>query len=249
MRRKYALPLDSTAVVWQLPEQDDAIGPPLDVRLLRRELRAFLSTKDEKGRSIGSSRLGVYAFYDYDGEPIYVGQTRESLSQRISRHMTNQRTDAVAMNVLDPFEVAEIEVWPIEVSEPSEAGLVLNAAEYSVFMKLLRESKFGAVLNEATPTPTAEVLLPQSYRGRIVPAEVYALRVHPDVRIARRAATIANLARVISERDVSKGLRVTLLTQARRLEDLAAARLAQLEIEADQRAPSYPQHTGEGDEV
>ncbi|MDE3051298.1 MAG: GIY-YIG nuclease family protein, partial [Nitrospirota bacterium] len=54
----------------------------------------------------------MYAFYDYDGEPIYVGQTEEKLSGRVSRHLTNQRTDAVAMNVLDPFEVAYIEVWP-----------------------------------------------------------------------------------------------------------------------------------------
>ena len=31
---------------------------------------------------IGNSRWGVYAFYDYDGEPIYVGQTNESLRVR-----------------------------------------------------------------------------------------------------------------------------------------------------------------------
>jgi len=46
----------------------------------------------------------------------------------------------------------------------------------------------------------------------------------PNFRIARRANTIANLARVISERKVSRGLRQTLLTQARRLEKLAAER-------------------------
>ena len=57
----------------------------------------------ENGKQIGNSKFGVYAFYDYDEEPIYVGQTRESLRQRIGRHLTNQRTDAVAMNVLDPF--------------------------------------------------------------------------------------------------------------------------------------------------
>ena len=39
------------------------------------------------------------------------------------------------------------------------------------------------------------------------------------IRIARRANTIASLARVISERKVSSGLRKTLLTQARRLEN------------------------------
>ena len=45
------------------------------------------------------------------------------------------------------------------------------------------------------------------------------------MRIARRASTIAALARVISERKVAKGLRRTLLTQARRLERLAKQRL------------------------
>jgi hypothetical protein len=62
---------------------------------------------------LGNYKFGVYAFFDYDGEPIYVGQTNERLRTRIRRHLTNQRTDAVAMKVLDPFEVYEIEVWPL----------------------------------------------------------------------------------------------------------------------------------------
>jgi hypothetical protein len=41
--------------------------------------------------------------------------------------------------------------------------------------------------------------------------------------------TVAILARVISERDVSVGLRRTLLTQARRLVDLAQKRLEEFE--------------------
>jgi len=45
--------------------------------------------------------------------------------------------------------------------------------------------------------------------------------------------TIANLARVISERDVSDGLRRTLLTQARRLERLAAQRAKELGVATD----------------
>ena len=54
---------------------------------------------------------------------------------------------------------------------------------------------------------------------------IYPNRKHPDVRIARRASTIASLARVISERKVSRGLRATLLKQAKRLERLAEERL------------------------
>ncbi len=67
--------------------------------------------------------------------------------------------------------------------------------------------------------------LPKCYRKRIIPDDIFPHRKHPDIRIARRASTIASLARVISERKVSKGLRQTLLTQARRLERLAEKRL------------------------
>ncbi len=213
-----------------LPKETDA---PFDVQLLRRELRAFLSTVAADGGTIGSHKYGVYAFYDYDGEPIYVGQTSESLATRIRRHLTNQRTDAVAMSVLDPFEVADVEAWPLMPAPGTDARKLkelLDGAEYTVFQSVLTRSRFHAVLNEGAIRPAAAVPLPQSYRRRIVPEEVFALRVHSDIRIARRAATIANLARIISERNPSGGLRIVLLTQARRLEHLTAARLNELAI-------------------
>jgi hypothetical protein len=166
-----------------------------------------------------------------------VGQTEEKLSGRVSRHLTNQRTDAVAMNVLDPFEVAYIEVWPLDDLVKrlgkKEKKILLDRAEYTVFQKVLRESALGAVLNEKEMAPRSEIALPHSHKQRIIPETIYRQRRHPDVRIARRATTIANLARVISERDVSDGLRRTLLTQARRLERLAAQRVKELEITAD----------------
>jgi hypothetical protein len=209
--------------------------PPFETNALRRELAAFLNqtitmpdTQEEK--RLGSIKYGVYAFYDYDNEPIYVGQTRESLGTRIRRHLTNQRTDAVAMNVLDPYEVYAILAWPIcelegRDARDDEVKEHLNALEYQVFSDALEQSQFGAVLNEKAPPPVATpVPVPQEYRGVIVPSEVEELRRHPDVRIARRALTLARLAQVISERQVQAGLRNTLLTQAKRLEWLANRR-------------------------
>ncbi|OQW99870.1 MAG: hypothetical protein BWK74_01260 [Desulfobacteraceae bacterium A6] len=217
--------------------QSEVVGLPEDVAAIRAEIRKFFASKDGNGKRIGSYKHGVYAFYDYDGEPIYVGQTEEKLSGRISRHLTNQRTDAVAMNVLDPFEVAYIEVWPLDdlVSGllKKEKKTLLDRAEYTVFQKVLRESALGAVLNEKEMAPRSEIKLPQSYKQRIIPEAIYTQRKHQDVRIARRAMTIANLARVISERDVSDGLRRTLLTQARRLERLTAQRVKELGISSD----------------
>jgi len=212
---------------------------PEEVAAIRAEIRKFFTTKDDNGKRIGSYQHGVYAFYDYDSEPIYVGQTKEKLSGRVSRHLTNQRTDAVAMNVLDPFEVAYIEVWPLDDLVKGlgkkEKKALLDRAEYAVFQKVLRESALGAVLNEKDMTPRSEVQLPVSFKQRIIPETIYKQRKHPDVRIARRATTIANLARVISERDVSDGLRRTLLTQARRLERLASQRVQELGIRSDFR--------------
>src|SRR6267154_2916398 len=101
---------------------------------IRKEISAFLSTKGKGGKKIGSA-LGVYVFYDYFGEPIYVGQSEESLGARIGRHLTNQRTDAVAMRVLDPQEVAEIEVWPFDFSGKNavEIKKTLAQAEHTVY--------------------------------------------------------------------------------------------------------------------
>lgn len=176
-------------------------GVAPDVAAIRTEIRRFLDMLDSAGRKIGNAKFGAYAFYDYDAEPIYVGQTEEMLRSRIARHLTNQRTDAVAMNVLDPFEVAEIEVWPLYPEEiKGDVSRVLNAIEYTVFQKVLKESQLGAVLNEKDIPKTRLVKLPRSYRSRIIPDALYELRKHPDTRIARRASTIANLARVISER-------------------------------------------------
>ena len=204
------------------------IAPPHETRAIRARLDDVLNALDVDGRRVGDAKRGVYAFYDYDGEPIYVGQTSEQLRVRIRRHLTNQRTDAVAMNVLDPFEVAEIEMWPfweLEATTGPEAKPTLDSAEYTVYERLLTQSAFGAVLNEVPVPQTPPITLPVSMRGRIIPDEVYERRLHPDIRIARRANTIARLAQVISERSVSQGLRQTLVTQARRLEYLAGHRL------------------------
>jgi len=209
--------------------------PPFETADLRENLTHFLNAVFELDASgsrtlVGNYRWGVYAFFDYDGEPIYVGQTNERLRTRIRRHLTNQRTDAVAMSVLDPFEVFEIEVWPLPQFEKVDkrdavARAHLDALERVVTAEAIAKSKFQAILNEKDPPPGAHVVeTPPSFRGRIVSDRVYALRSHPDFRIARRSLIISRLAQAISERQVKGGLRRVLLVQAKRLEWLARRR-------------------------
>ena len=232
--------------------QDADNTPPFETADLRARLTAYLSTPftDAAGASmlIGNFKWGVYAFFDYDGEPIYVGQTREMVRTRIRRHLTNQRTDAVAMSVLDPFEVLDIEVWPLPqfqtLHTPTvEANAHLDALERVITKRAVEGSKFKAILNEKDPPP-GELMIepPPSLRGRIVSDRVYELRSHVDFRIARRALIISRLAQVIAEREVQGGLRRVLLTQAKRLQWLSERRFealggaASVEAETDDEA-------------
>ncbi len=208
---------------------------PFETEQLRAELAKFLNQQfpiDARGRTkrLGSIKWGVYAFFDYDGEPIYVGQTKESLGTRIRRHLTNQRTDSVAMSVLDPMEVHTVAVWPLPQFQKLKASnraaaAHLDALEHRVFKRLLARSTFNAVLNEKLPPrATVSVPIPKSVKAVVVSDDVSRLRDHPDLRIARRAMTLAKLAQVISARKVQKGLRRTLLAQATRLQELARRR-------------------------
>ncbi|MES2753737.1 MAG: GIY-YIG nuclease family protein [Pseudomonadota bacterium] len=225
-------------------------APPQETVALRNGLNAFMSQPlsrhfddapmDKNARSItvGAVKWGVYAFFDYDGEPIYVGQTREKLGGRVGRHLTNQRTDAVAMAVLDPYEVRTIKVWPLHqyqevkgspkiVAAARDAADHLNALERTVFLELMAASSFG-ILNEKDPPDVPGCELPAAIAGELVDDDVLKARQHPDVRIARRALTIARLAQIIAGRKVVGGLRRALATQADRLSFLARARFEAL---------------------
>ncbi len=202
--------------------------PPPEVAALYIGVRRLFDLTDATGRRVGDCTRGVYLFIDYDGEPIYVGQTAEKLRSRIGRHLTNQRTDAVVNRVLDPFEVAEIEMWPFWDLEGNDPGDILDRAEYTVYTRALAASRFSAVLNEGD-IPAVELIdLPPSVRGPILGVDERISREHPDLRLARRARTIADLARVISERQVGLGIRRTLWVQSQRLEHLARSRLDEL---------------------
>lgn len=209
--------------------------PSPHVREFRRLLTDALDENDEQGRVVADCKWGVYAFYDYDEEPIYVGQTNEQLRVRIRRHLTNQRTDAVAMRILDPFEVAFVEMWPLwELADRNgkdpEAKARLNEVEHSAYVRAIKESRFRAILNEVIPPASDPVDLPDPVRHDLRGEVGIEEREHPDVRIARRAETIARLAAVARERgEVTDGLRRVLVIQGIRLTYLSAVRLAEAE--------------------
>ncbi|MFF3566891.1 GIY-YIG nuclease family protein [Nocardia jiangxiensis] len=207
--------------------------PTRFVQGFREKLSAALDTVDDASNTKLGKCIGAYAFYDYDGEPIYVGQTTEDFGTRIGRHLRGQRSDTLAYRILDPFEVAEMELYPAEhlrMEPAKERRTQVDAIEYSAYVRAIQNSKYKAILNEKIPPVSAIVDLPAPRRFVLVPEDMREDREHPDVRIARRAETLARVAAVAHERgEVSSGLRRVIVIQAVRLADLAAARLAYAE--------------------
>ncbi|MFI6132598.1 GIY-YIG nuclease family protein [Micromonospora sp. NPDC051141] len=138
------------------------------------------------------------------------------------------------------FEVAEMRLWPLweyegltkkDDEQGYEAARTrLDAVEYAVYLEAIEESRFHAILNEKIPPLSHPTRLPPSQGFPLISADTREERGHPDVRIARRAETIARLAAVAHERgEVSEGLRRVLVIQAVRLAYISAVRLAYVE--------------------
>ncbi|MFT4298238.1 MAG: GIY-YIG nuclease family protein [Aeromicrobium sp.] len=126
--------------------------PTRFVQGFRELLTEALDTVDPASSKKLNKCIGVYAFYDYDGEPIYVGQTREDFGTRIGRHLRGQRSDTLAYRILDPFEVADVELYPIEdLRTDPDRKSKLDAIEYSVYVNAIKNSKYQAILNEKIP--------------------------------------------------------------------------------------------------
>jgi hypothetical protein len=117
---------------------------------------------------------------------------------RIRRHLTNQRTDAVAMSVLDQFEVFTIKVWPFpeyqDVSKKKDpngwkaAKQHLNALERAVHDKAIADSTFNAILNEKDPLAPLGVFFSAPDLAEKVYRAMHNRRATSRRRVAKRKA-------------------------------------------------------------
>ena len=128
-----------------------------------RDAAARSSHACDVARPTTFSCIGVYAFSDYDGESIYVGQTRENFGARVGRHLTGKRTDALAYRILGPFEVAEMELYLLRDQRSSPSfNTDVDSVECSVYLHAIQNSKYHAILNEKFPPVSTVPEVPPS---------------------------------------------------------------------------------------
>lgn len=72
----------------------------------------------KKAVSTLTNQIGVYVLADLDQVPIYVGQSKDGIRSRVSRHLTSARSDIIANRQIDVWEIAY--VWAFPVSDKSE---------------------------------------------------------------------------------------------------------------------------------
>jgi hypothetical protein len=186
---------------------DPYVTTPVHVEELNKNYAHFMNTPVVDGQplTIGQVKCAVYLLLDADRQPLYVGQTWESLSGRTGRHITGQRSDAVAKQLLDPMEVVYIQVWllPQYQDNPTKALAHLNALEFMVWRAAILKSNFGFVFNEKRPKkPAKEFDAPKPRTTQLLSDEVQRIVLQPNLRNARNADNIAALARIQAQRDV-----------------------------------------------
>ncbi|WP_416408453.1 GIY-YIG nuclease family protein [Agrobacterium rosae] len=61
-----------------------------------------------------TNRIGVYVLADLENVPIYVGQSKDGIRARVSRHLTSARSDIIANRQIDVWEIAYVWAYPVE---------------------------------------------------------------------------------------------------------------------------------------
>ncbi|MFF5095654.1 MULTISPECIES: GIY-YIG nuclease family protein [Actinosynnema] len=205
---------------------------PSRVRSFKALLNDALTQVDDQGRRWADAKHGCFVFYDYDGEPLYLGQTVESLRARVSRHLSHQRTDATASGILDVREVAEMELWPLWENEshpksPESKTLArqrLDALESTLYQRLLAESRFGALLSTRIFDVVEPAEPPPSRRFSLVDEQTRQDWGHQSVRIARQASNLARLAdHALESGAAGEHINRTMVVQGLRLTQLMAS--------------------------
>jgi len=128
--------------------------------------------------------IGVYALYDLDDVPIYVGQTK-SVSQRgirgrVQRHLTSARSDMIANRQLDVWEIAHVRAWPETELEQIK---LLEAALFTQF-----DAASTLMNGKRMPPPPTDFAIPSAAQHvQIIPDDEIMLRRNPNLRLPRQA--------------------------------------------------------------
>lgn len=131
------------------------------------------------------AQIGVYALCDLDEIPIYVGQSKDGIRNRVRRHLTSARSDVIANRQLDVWEVAFVWGWSVEHPE------MLDPLESHLF-HLFNDT--NTLMNGSVPEQVQiNFQMPDRIRVQLMTDEEILTRQAPERRLPRQAAQFGQL--------------------------------------------------------
>jgi hypothetical protein len=133
-----------------------------------------------------TSAKGVYVLADLDNTPIYVGQSRDGIRQRVQRHLTSARSDVIANRQIDVWEIAFVWQYPVEGIEAIDAIEAVLVHEFNPRSSLMN----GTI----PPRPRKQSRVPQPTKVvQVMSDKEIAERKDPEQRLPRQASHYAQL--------------------------------------------------------
>lgn len=128
---------------------------------------------------------GVYVLCDLDEVPIYVGQSKDGIRSRVSRHLTSARSDIIANRQIDVWEIAFVLAYPIENVQD------ITLTENRLYHHFNKTSK---LMNGTVPPVPPETPIPSpSVKVQVMSDKEIAERKPPEQRLPRQANHYAQI--------------------------------------------------------
>lgn len=131
-------------------------------------------------------QIGVYVLCDLNNVPIYVGQSKDGIRQRVQRHLTSARSDIIANRQIDVWEIAF--VWEYPVKSKADMRFI----EAALFHEFDPHSRLMNGTIPAAPPPGVPVPTPANIIQVMSDAEI-AEKKNIELRLPRQAAHYAQI--------------------------------------------------------
>jgi GIY-YIG catalytic domain len=131
------------------------------------------------------TKTGVYVLCDLDGVPIYVGQSKDGIRSRVSRHLTSARSDIIANRQIDVWEIAFVMAYPIDRVDD------ITPTENRLYHHFNKKSK---LMNGTIPPVPPHAKIPKpSVTAQVMSDKEIEERKTPEQRLPRQASHYAQI--------------------------------------------------------
>jgi hypothetical protein len=122
---------------------------------------------------------------DLDEVPIYVGQSKDGIRSRVSRHLTSARSDIIANRQIDVWEIAYVLAYPIANVQD------ITPTENRLYHHFNKKSK---LMNGTVPPIPPKAPIPKAaVKVQVMSDKEIAERKTPEQRLPRQASHYAQI--------------------------------------------------------